>query len=1035
MRETSEVAFKAAKRWFLPGTAMTGRMPVVTLCLCSAALVVAIFLLTLGAVGRSKERALVETERELTHMATMLARHLDRQFDDSAIIASDIIERLNVRDIPAAAEFRAVMATEESRRVFRSKGISYVGDISFFDAAGDMISWSHPVPAPRISIAKRAYFERIISDATVSTLVETVPSLVSGNQQTVIAHRLTGVGGVFLGVMIRRIAPAQFEEFLASIGPGSGSAVTLLQSDGTLLARYPQTPHLVGSKLPGVSLVSQLADDAKTLTVRGTGPVDGVPRLAAGVRLNHFPGVVVAAKTTDAALADWTSQSRATVLAAVLAALAVAGVMLLVVRQIVLNNRENRRRLELERERLDTALNGMVQGLVVYDRTGVVTSINLRYFEMFDFPTDTDAVGWHFRDLMAERQRNGHFDGNVDAFCSTVMRAIAKGRVDRISSRTKDGRTFLAVNRPLSTGGWVATIEDTTERTQLEHERDRNIAFVREIIDHIPSLITVKDAQTRRYLLVNRNAETHFGFSAEMMVGKTAFEFFDESEARLVTAEDERTISSRDNIVTSEHVCVREGLGERYLKSRSIGIRDAEGCARYIINVLDDETERRLANARIAHLAHYDALTGLPNRVLFRTKLEERWAGANQGKPFALLYIDIDGFKGINDTLGHHVGDGLLQQIADRLRACLEDGDLIARLGGDEFAVVMDCFETRDAVADLVGKLQRAVRNPFEVGGHRLSSDASIGIAIAPNDAEGIEDLIRHADLAMYAAKLDGRRTHRFFERLMTEKAKARLLMEQELRKAISAKGFEVRYQPIVDLNGAIVCCEALLRWRHPVRGMISPAEFIPIAEETGLITELGSFVLRVACAEAAAWPAAIRIAINVSPMQLKAPSFALTAAGALMSAGLDPGRLVIEITEAVLIGDDDAALPVLHELRGMGIKIALDDFGTGYSSLSYLRRFPFEEIKIDRSFVNDLGSAEALAVVEAVVNIAAASGMTTTAEGVETEAQRMLLSELGCTHLQGYLFSAAMPGVAIAQRLRSEEPLATYQAASSVGS
>jgi predicted signal transduction protein with EAL and GGDEF domain len=365
----------------------------------------------------------------------------------------------------------------------------------------------------------------------------------------------------------------------------------------------------------------------------------------------------------------------------------------------------------------------------------------------------------------------------------------------------------------------------------------------------------------------------------------------------------------------------------------------------------------------------------------------------------------------------------------------LEDGDVIARLGGDEFAVVTSRFETCSEVADLVNKLQSAVRNPFEVAGHRLSSDASIGIAIAPNDAEGIDDLIRHADLAMYAAKLDGRRTHRFFERSMTEKAKARLSMEQELRKAISANGFEVHYQPIVDLNSAVVCCEALLRWRHPIRGMISPADFIPVAEDTGLIMELGSLVLRVACAEAATWPAHVRIAINVSPMQLKATSFALTVAGALMSADLDPSRLVIEITEAVLIGDDDAALPVLHELRGMGIKIALDDFGTGYSSLSYLRRFPFEQIKIDRSFVKDLETKESLAVVEAVVNIAAASGMTTTAEGVETEAQRLLLSKLGCTHLQGYLFSAAMPGVAIARRLRLDEPLATYQAASPVGS
>jgi predicted signal transduction protein with EAL and GGDEF domain len=319
---------------------------------------------------------------------------------------------------------------------------------------------------------------------------------------------------------------------------------------------------------------------------------------------------------------------------------------------------------------------------------------------------------------------------------------------------------------------------------------------------------------------------------------------------------------------------------------------------------------------------------------------------------------------------------------------------------------------------EFVTRIQEAIRQPYHCLGHQLSTDASIGIALAPQDGTDLDQLIKNADLAMYAAKAGGRRTHRFFEPAMDASAKARLTLEQDLRQALADDSFELHYQPVVNLqNDEVTGCEALLRWQHPVRGPISPAEFIPVAEDTGLINELGEWVVRTACAEAVTWPDHVRLAVNVSPVQLKSQTLALKITSALAASGLSPDRLEIEITEAVLIHDDAAALAILHQLRAIGVRIALDDFGTGYSSLSYLKRFPFDKIKIDRCFVSDITETDgSSSIVQAVVNIAAARNMTTTAEGVETEQQKEILRQLGCTEMQGYLFSAAKRGPEVRQ-------------------
>jgi diguanylate cyclase (GGDEF)-like protein len=436
----------------------------------------------------------------------------------------------------------------------------------------------------------------------------------------------------------------------------------------------------------------------------------------------------------------------------------------------------------------------------------------------------------------------------------------------------------------------------------------------------------------------------------------------------------------------------------------------------------EDVTERKLFDQRVAHMAHHDALTDLPNRALFREQLDSALKMLPPGKQLAVLYIDIDEFKSVNDSLGHAVGDELLKALAGRLRGCLRATDVVARLGGDEFAIIQTAIARPADTTDLLARIYQAIREPFECLGHLLSSDASIGIALAPQHGTDLDQLLKNADLAMYEAKADGRRTYRFFEPAMDARVMALRTLELDLRQAIAGGGFELHYQPLVSLaDNRVTGCEALLRWRHPNRGMIPPAEFIPIAEETGLINQLGEWVLTTACAEAATWPNDVKVAVNVSPIQFRGQAFALKVAAALAASGLPAHRLELEITEAVLIRDDEAALAMLRQLRALGVRIVLDDFGTGYSSLSYLQRFPFDKIKIDRCFIKDVAEPDGSAcIVQAVVNIAAARHMTTTAEGVETQAQLDMLRKLGCTEMQGWLFSPAKPAADLVHLLRS---------------
>ncbi|MGV7211930.1 EAL domain-containing protein [Bradyrhizobium sp. UFLA05-112] len=437
------------------------------------------------------------------------------------------------------------------------------------------------------------------------------------------------------------------------------------------------------------------------------------------------------------------------------------------------------------------------------------------------------------------------------------------------------------------------------------------------------------------------------------------------------------------------------------------------------VATFEDITEWLAAQEKISHMARHDALTNLPNRVLFHEQLEQGLRLARPGDQLAVLCLDLDHFKDINDSLGHPIGDALLKEVGRRLAACAGERDTVARLGGDEFAVVQLGKEEAAATA-LAGRLVEVISAPYEIADHQIIIGVSIGISLSPQDGSNPDELLKNADLALYRAKADGRGTYRFFETGMDARAQARRLLEMDLRAALSRNEFEVHYQPIRDVaRDRVVAFEALSRWNHPQRGLISPAAFIPLAEETGLIVQLGEQVLRNACADAATWPEEICVAVNLSPVQFKNPNLVASVTEALTASGLAAGRLELEITESVLLQNSEATLAILHELRAQGVRISLDDFGTGYSSLSYLRSFPFDKIKIDRSFVSELSTREdSMAIVRAVTGLGRSLGIATTAEGVENDAQLELLRREGCTQAQGYLFSAPRPASEVAMML-----------------
>jgi diguanylate cyclase (GGDEF)-like protein len=444
--------------------------------------------------------------------------------------------------------------------------------------------------------------------------------------------------------------------------------------------------------------------------------------------------------------------------------------------------------------------------------------------------------------------------------------------------------------------------------------------------------------------------------------------------------------------------------------------------------ILEDVTERKRAQERIAHLARFDELTGLANRSQFRERITAMLGdGHSRENNVTIHLIDLDRFKTINDTLGHPIGDKLLKEVAARLTGVIGPADMITRFGGDEFVVLQIGTERQQDAKTLAQRLARALNEPFQIEGHRIDIGASIGIAMAPHDSVDPDDLLKKADMALYAAKNGGGGNHRFFAIEMEDSAQDRRNLELDLREALALDQLHLKYQPLIDLrSGKITTCEALMRWTHPLRGDVPPSVFIPVAEETGLIIALGEWALNRACTEANTWPHGVKVAVNLSPIQFRERGLSLQVVAALAKSGLPAARLELEVTERLLLEDNDSTLATMQQLNTLGVNLSLDDFGTGYSSLNYLRKFPFHKIKIDQSFISDLGDGHgARAIIGAIASLGANLGKTVVAEGIETEEQRKLVVTQGCHEGQGYLFGRPMISDDILDRLKTQGPVA----------
>ncbi|MDB5598790.1 MAG: diguanylate cyclase/phosphodiesterase [Xanthobacteraceae bacterium] len=550
--------------------------------------------------------------------------------------------------------------------------------------------------------------------------------------------------------------------------------------------------------------------------------------------------------------------------------------------------------------------------------------------------------------------------------------------------------------------------------------KEREATF-RLLFDGNPVPMWLYDPEGLTFISVNDAAVAHYGYSREKFEGMALPDIWPRDEREIHSAA-ARSVESAYHSERSWRHIKADGTEIEvltYARPLTYGQRPA------ILVAIVDVTERKQAEARIAYMAHHDALTGLANRVLFHDRLGDALGRVRrQHESLAVLCLDLDHFKSVNDTLGHPVGDELLRAVSERLTQCLGGDDVVARLGGDEFAVIQMAIGAPDDAGTLASQLIEVVSRPYDIAGHEVLIGVSIGIAVAPGDGVTADELLRNADLALYRAKAEGRGAFHFFEPEMDRQVQARRALEIDLRKAYSNDEFELYYQPLVNLeSGEVSGFEALLRWHHPERGMVSPVEFIPLAEEIGLIVQIGEWVLRQACAEAATWPDDIKVAVNLSPVQFRSRTLVQVVLSALAYSRLSPDRLELEITESVLLGDNEANLATLHQLRELGARISMDDFGTGYSSLRYLRSFPFDKIKIDQSFVRDMVERpDCVAIVRAVAGLGLSLGIATTAEGVETQAQLQRVRDEGCTEVQGYLFSRPIPASGIAAVLATRE-------------
>jgi len=854
-------------------------------------------------------------------------------------------------------------------------------------------------------------------------------------------HRPLALPGTRGLSVLAEIPVSSLTSQLDSLVQSAGSRLVIEHSDGRVLAVLPHDELVMGR----TEAASPLATDGRAVTLwNESGRVAALsaarPTLYADVRIRLTTSIA-------AATADWRRDRDhlAIVMSgAVLLLLGLAGVLILALRR--------QERLEAERQqaqaRLEDAIEAMTDGFVMWDGEDRLVTFNRRYRELYEESASVLVPGTQFADIIRFGAENGQYPQAGKDIDDFVKRMVAwhqagQGSFERL---LPDGRWVLVTERRTQNGDIVGIRTDITAMKTTVAELAEANARVQETMAELKAqnaALSERDLALRtqnmlfdaaisnmshgllmagpdeRIIVCNRRIGDLLGVDApEDLAGGAFAELFARSRS---------DDALRTDVFNRQHALANARSAGTFVATASNGTALAvtqrpmpDGG---FVALYEDVTEKQRAESRIRFLAHHDPLTRLPNRVVFLNEVDGMMKGLGSAdERVALLYLDLDKFKDVNDTLGHPVGDALLERVGDRLRRCLRERDVVARLGGDEFAIAFSAEGAEKIAISLAERIIRAVSAPYDIKGHVVTIGVSVGIAMS-DDVSDADTLMRRGDMALYAAKAQGRGTWRVFEPAMQSELHERLETETDLRRAIDRNELRVVYQPLVDLtNSRIVGFEALLRWEHATRGLIGPDRFIPVAEDSGLIREVGAWCLDRACRDIAAASRDVKLSVNLSPVQLRSGAIVDVVRQALTASGLPAQRLELEITENAFLEDDEKIVARLFELHAMGVRIVLDDFGTGYSSLNYLRRFPFHKIKIDKVFVREATSrADSSAIIRSVVELAQRLGMTTTAEGVETEAQLALVRGTGCTEGQGWLFGKPQSILGVLPLLEAE--------------
>jgi diguanylate cyclase (GGDEF)-like protein len=899
--------------------------------------------------------------------------------------------------------------------------------LSLINSDGFQVSTTLNYNGPHLYVGDRPHTRKQL-DATNDELIISEPIMgrTSKRLSIQLLRRLRYPDDSTAGVILLSVDPNFIDPFYHAVDLGARGTISIRNQDNVVLAAQGFPENVVGHKIVRGKPIEGPAD-SKSGHFWGTGAVDGINRLVAfrisdKYQLNFMVGL-----SEDSILSEYHQHRTAyQMVASIVTLFVLIGISFAVRYQIRLDR--SQRELELANTRFTAALQNMSQGLCLFDPEQRVVVANARYAEIYRLSEDYTKPGTSLRDILQAREENGTgFVTDRDAYLKVNVKRATE------IQEVADGRVISIKRQPMSNGGWLTTHEDVTTEKRSEKliaEKAAELELMNTrfstALDNMAQGLCMFDGNQRLTVWNDRYVELLSMPAHLLKVGTPLHEIL---SSRVATGMRRNPDDPAVKVKVKELLALPADASrtDELLDGKIVMLTRQPMAGGGWVTLIEDITERRRAEAEIVHLARHDVLTGLANRAEFNARLEEasRRLKRNGGN-LAVMMIDLDRFKAVNDTLGHLAGDQLLSEVARRLQSTVRDTDVLARLGGDEFAIIQEGgADQREGAVALALRIIEAISVPFDLNGQQVEVGTSIGIALAPEDGVEPDELLRRADLALYSVKSSGRNDFCLFRNEMLEIVNTQQSAERELREAIAQRQFELHYQPVVDVKTReLRGVETLVRWRHPDKGMIAPDHFIPLAESTGLIVPLGEWILNQACADAANWPADVKVAINISAIQFKKGNLFEVILSALVKTGLQPERLELEITETSLLENQDAHLTTIRQLKNLGLSIALDDFGTGFSSINYLTIFPFDKIKIDKSFTKGiLSRADCKAVVACSLALAKGLGIVTTVEGIETEEQFEYMRAAGVELAQGYLFGKPVP---ISEFGRASAPMLT---------